>query len=169
MEQLNNWAINLAAAADPSETDLAPDIVAAYLEGGESRAELFIQTDTSIAGGYGPGSAIALLPWVLRGITTAAKWVLTLISDDETGNAVGVVKDLLDIRKEVTPKEKLEKLPETAPYTALKRVIDTVGTELRTAGIEANEADLITFRVLNSLLEDPQGTAKFIEQSGPNP
>ena len=169
MDQLNNWAINLAAATDPAETDLAPDILAAYLDGGESKAELFKQTDTSIAGGYGLGSGIALLPLVLRGIAAATKWVLTLISADETGNAVSVVKDLLDIGKDVTPKEKLEQLPETTPYTALKRVIDSVGTELRTAGVEANEADLITFRVLNSLLEDPQGTATFINQLGPKP
>jgi hypothetical protein len=169
MDPLNNWAINLAAAADPSETDLAPDILAAYLEGGDSRTELFKQTDTSIAGGFGPGSAIALLPLVLRGIAAAGKWVLTLISADATGNIVSVVKDLLDIGKDVTPKEKLEQLPDTNPYTALKRVIDTVGTELRTAGIEANEADLITFRVLDSLLEDSQGTATFIDQLGPNP
>ncbi len=169
MDHLSNWAANLATAADPSEVDLAPDILAAYLEGGESRAELFRQTDTSIAGGFGPGSAIAILPLVFRGIAAAAKWVLTLISADETGNAVSVVKDLLDIGKDVTPQETLEKLPATTPYIALKRVIDTVGTELRTAGIEANEADLITFRVINALLEDPQGTATFIDQSGPHP
>ncbi|MEA5453053.1 hypothetical protein VB780_31065 [Leptolyngbya sp. CCNP1308] len=169
MDQLNDWATNLAMAADPSEADLALDIVDAYIEGGASREELFTRTDTSIAGGFGPGSAIALLPLVLRGITAAGKWILTLVSADATGNVVGVVKDLLDIGKDVTPKEKLDQLPDTSPYTALKRVIDTVGLELRTAGIEANEADLITFRVLNSLLEDPQGTATFIEQSGPNP
>jgi hypothetical protein len=163
MDVLNRWATTLAAAADPSEVDLAPDIVAAYLAGGEAKAELFQQADTSIAGGFGPGSAIALLPWILNGIAAAAKGILSLLTSPETGNILGMVKDMLDIRKELAPAEKLAQLPPTEPYIALKRVIDTVGDELRAAGLEAQAADLITFRVLNALLEDPQGTATFIE------
>jgi hypothetical protein len=163
MDELNQWATDLAAAADPSEIDLAPDLVEAYLEGGEARAELFKQTDTSIAGGFGPGSVIALLPWILNGIAAAAKSILMILSSGETSNIVGLIKDLMDIGKEVSPQKTLEAAPQTDPYLALKRVIDTIGAELRTAGLEANEADLITFRVLNALLEDPQGTATFIE------
>ncbi len=97
MDELTQWATNLAAAADPTEIDLASDIVEAYLAGGKARAELFKQTDTSIAGGFGPGSVIALLPWILNGIAAATKSILTILSSSEASNIVGLLKNLMDI------------------------------------------------------------------------
>jgi hypothetical protein len=167
LSQLNEWATELAESAVPYEVDLAPDIVDAYLKGGESREELFQQTDTSIAGGWGPGGAVALLPWILNGVAVAAKWILSLLSSDGTSNAVGVVKDikeLLNQDKNSEARNKIQELPQTEPYEALKQVIDIMRAELKTAGLSDDEADLIAFRVLIALLDNSQGTATFIAQ-----
>lgn len=163
MDILSNWATNLAIAADPSEVDLAPDIVSAYVAGGEIRAELFQQAEASIAGGFGPGTVIALLPWVLQGIAATANTILGILASSEIGNILGMLKDLLDIKKDLNSEKRLEQLPSTSPYAALKQVIDTMDSELRKAGLPAQEADLITFRVVNVLLGDLEGTATFLK------
>ncbi|MGF1566658.1 MAG: hypothetical protein ACFCVD_01045 [Nodosilinea sp.] len=166
MSQLFDWSVSLAESAVPYEIDLAPDILEAYLEGGEAREELFKQTDTSIAGGFGSGTGVALLPFILNGIAAASKWIFTLLSSEKTSNAVSVVKDIKELLiqgKGEEAKKEVQQLSDTNPYDALKQIIDTLGFELRKSGIPDNEADLITFRVLVNLLENPEGTTVFIK------
>lgn len=167
MENIEDWAVKLAEAAAPDEVGLAPYTVEAYLEGGEARAELFEQTDTSIAGGFGPGGVVALLPWILNGIAAAARWIAAFLAADETSNAVSVlsgVKELLAGDKREAAEEQLQNLPSTDSYQALKHIIETFRAELIKAGIPQDQADLITFRALIALLENPQETAVVVEQ-----
>lgn len=167
MSQITDWAIELAEYAAPYEVDIAPDIVEAYLEGGASKETLFQQTDTSIAGGFGLGDAVALLPWILKGIAGAAKWILSILSAESTSNALGVVKDVKALLAEgdkEKAKTSVQKLPDTDAFDMLKQIIKTIRAELKKAGIPDDEADVVTLRVVVALLDNPQGTAAFIEQ-----
>jgi hypothetical protein len=169
---VTQWATKLAQATAPDEIFLAPAIASAYLEGGEKRAVLFKQEDTNLAGAFGPGTVAALLPWILRGIVTASTWFSELLTSDEFGKALTVVKDTVELSekfkpeddKATSPQAAIEALPDVAPYTSLKRIMDVMGAELRSAGIPEDQADLITFRVLNSLLEEPQSANQFVQQ-----
>lgn len=164
MPSVSDWSIKLAAAAAPDEVDLAPAIADAYLSGGASRAELFKQSGASVAGAFGPGTAIAVLPWILRGLAQAATWLSSLLASTELGNITSFVKNAVDLGKALQPQEPAEDTPETAPYRSLKQVLDVFGAELRSAGIPPDQADLITFRTLNALLEEPQSAAAFIKE-----
>ncbi len=59
-------------------------------------------------------------------------------------------------------------IPAGAGYAPLKRVIDTMAGELQAQGLSADQSDLVTFRVLRQLLDQPQDAAQFVGQlAGP--
>jgi hypothetical protein len=167
VELINYWAVKLAEATAPSEAALAPAITSAYLQGGSVRADLFRQTGIDAAGGFGIGGLEALLPWILRSLIAASNWLYTLLASDELGNAIAAVKDGVELAEKVgskQPKEAITQMPNNAPYSDLKHVMNVIGAELRTAGIVDDQADLITFRVINALLEKPESAVEFVRQ-----
>ena len=168
MDLVNHWATKLAESTAPDEIDLAPDIAEAYIEGGEARAELFKQTDTSVAGGFGSTSGIAILPWIFRGLWAGASALLKFLTSDNTNNAVASLQGILDIHKQLKApaeaKKQIQSMPNQAPYSHLKQFIETMRTELREAGLESDQADAITLRVVDTLLSDSQGAIQFIQQ-----
>jgi hypothetical protein len=168
LSEIYNWSIKLAESSAPYEIDLAHDILNAYLEGGNSRAELFKKEPSSNAGGFGLGGFSALLPFVFEGIAAASKWIISLISSDKISNILGVItdaKDLLSIGQKDRARNKLKQISNAEKYESMRKTIDIIGSELKAAGIEKDEADLITFRVIVSLLENPEGTIDFIESA----
>ncbi|MGB7251030.1 MAG: hypothetical protein WBC73_19000 [Phormidesmis sp.] len=139
MSVVDQWAIQLAEAAVPDEIDLAPDLAAAYIQGGKARQALYQPADDGVAGAMGSADVLLVLPWVFRGITAAGQWLLALLTSDELNNASSVLKDAIALQKAIQPKAQppaLPKtLPSTQPYTALKQTIDILARELRVAGL----------------------------------
>ncbi len=162
MTVVDQWALRLAEAAVPDEIDLAPDLAHAYIQGGKTRQALYETADGSVAGAFGVGEALLVLPWVFKGITAAGKWLLSLLTSDDLNNAISVVKDAITLRKATQPKAQPIALPGAQSYPALRQTIDILSRELREAGLPDDQADVITLRVVYALLEEPQSGVEFV-------
>ena len=163
MDLLNEWSIKIAQAGVPEEVDLAPIFTQAFTQGGEVRESLFQRKKSSVEGAFGPGEIIAIFPWILRGIVESAQWLFPILSSENVGRFITVVKDGLEIKEKITPKQNLKALPDD-PYAPLKQVIDSMSFELQMSGLSVDQADLVTFRVVRTLLDEPSSAALFIRQ-----
>ena len=79
------------------------------------------------------------------------------------GTFFETINNILEIRGRLKPKDKADILPDD-PYTPLKEVIKTLSTEIKSSGISQDQSDLITFRVLRALLEDPESALIFVQK-----
>ncbi len=163
MDLLNVWSIRIAEASIPEEIDLAPIITQAFTQGGEARERLFRYRKINVEGAFGPGEIIAIFPWVLRGIAASSQWLFQVLSSENVGRFITVVKDSLEIKEKLSPKQNLKALPDD-PYEPLKQVIDVMSFELQMSGLSIDQADLVTFRVVRALLEEPSSAVLFIRQ-----
>ncbi len=162
MTVVDQWALRLAEAAVPDEIDLAPDLARAYIQGGKTRQALYKTADGGVAGAFGAGEALLVLPWVFKGITAAGRWLLSLLTSDDLNNAISVVKDAIALRKAIQSKAQPIALPGAQSYPDLKQTIDILSRELREAGLPGDQADVITLRVVYALLEEPQSSVEFV-------
>jgi hypothetical protein len=52
--------------------------------------------------------------------------------------------------------------PGENPYLPFKKAAQTLSREMQAAGVAADQSELITYRVLMALCEDPEGAGKFV-------
>jgi len=161
MDILDTWSIKIAEEAAPDEVDLAPIMAQAFVKGGNARAELFKQETKGALGGFGAGQMVAIFPCILKGLAVAAPILAAVLSAaSNITDIVSIAKDLVDLKKSLKKES-----PEAAadnPYAALKRAMDAVSMELKGRSMSQDQSDLIVFRVVKALLEDPAGATQFL-------
>lgn len=173
------WAVLLAREVAPEEEELAPLMAEAFAAGGEARAELFA-TSGAVPGGFSVGDVPTVVPLVLQSLAAAAPVLLGALSSSVVGDLLGCIKTGLSVaevrakadatltagaaRGAASAMPAAAAVPEGAGYAPLKRVIDTMSSELQSQGLNADQSDLVTLRVLRRLLEQPQDAAQFVGQ-----
>lgn len=162
MDINETWATKIAQEVAPEEVDLAPLMAQAFINGGQERDDLFRKAKGGILGAFGAGDVSALIPWILQSIAGAATAIYALLSSGVLEKLLWAIKDLLSIRDSLARKKQSESLPDN-PYAPLKRVVSAISKGLEAAKIPEDQRDLITYRVLRLLLEDPQGAAVFVK------
>ena len=156
------WATKIAEEVAPEEVDIAPLMVQAFINGGHERDDLFRKTNGGTLGAFGVGDVFALTPWILQSIAGAATVIYSLLSSGILDKFLSAIQDLISIHDKLLRKKQSESLPDN-PFAPLKHVISAISKELEAANIPEDHRDLITYRVLRVLLDDPQGAAVFVK------
>lgn len=160
-DEIVDWALRLAKEVVPTEVELAPSMVVAYVAGGRDREELF-RTTRSAPSGFDVGTVLVVFPHILAGLAVAGHSLWNLLG----GNASSVstllknVGDLRDRRK-AARKGKAERAA-VADYPDLSRVIDAIETQLAAAGMAPADREVLTFRIVRALIADGSGTRAFL-------
>ena len=154
-------ALRIAEEAVPDEVDLAPAMAIAFIRGGQDREELFRKEQGSQVGGFGSGGLVALFPIILKALSQHALSVYKFLTTD-AANLIGLLNNLLDLPSKLKREETIKALPKDA-YEPLATVINVISYELEASGLPPQQADLITFRVVRSLLNSPRDSVVFIE------
>ncbi|MEH2240999.1 hypothetical protein [Nostoc sp.] len=177
MDLLSEWSIKIAEVSVPEEVDLAPFFTEAFIEGGEEREQLFQQNQSNTEGAAGLVEGFAIFPWILRGITAGAQLLFQVLSSENVSRFITAINDSLEIKEKLTPKQNPRELPGNPslrqnlqvlpddPYKPLKQVMDIMSFELQESGLSVDEADLVTFRVVRALLEEPSSASLFIKKT----
>lgn len=154
-------SLKIAEEAAPDEIDLAPIMAEAFIQGGKEKEELFQQEEKSVTGGFGIGECLAIFPWILNGLVKSSPFIYNLLTSD-VADIASLINDFIDIRDKLGRQKKTESLKDN-PYKPLKSVINTISTELESSGLPQDQCDLITYRVLRSLLDNPDESTVFIK------
>jgi len=170
-EEIEAWAVRLAEAVTPDEAVLAPDFAAAFVAGGADRADLF-RTSGAVPGAFDTGGVLAVFPFVLSAAMAAAPAIEAFFSSGVT-SVPGMVKDVIGLwdryrHREVTQAKEIP-LGSEPPYQALDRMFDVIEAELGRAGMEPDQRDLLTYRIVRHLLDDLNGTREFIDAAAKAP
>ncbi len=160
-EFIDEMALKIAEVAVPDEIDLAPIMVQAFIQGRKEREELFKREEGSLVGGFGTGEIIAIFPFILNGLVKSSPLIYELMTTD-VADITSLISNVLDIREKVARKNTIQSLQDN-PYQPLKTVINTISTELKLSGLPQEQCDLITYRVLQALLDNPQESTVFIQ------
>jgi hypothetical protein len=159
---IGSWAFKIASEIAPNEVDLAPEMAAAYLAGGEAREQLYMQSESGGLGGFGSGGMQALFPILLNCITAAGSAIVTLLSSPQLDNILTVIKSALEIKDMAERQKKVSKeLPEHT-YRSLKQTLDAFSTGLKSAGYTQDQCDILTYRFMATLLENPASAREFV-------
>ena len=160
MNALHEWAVKLAEQAAPDEVDLAPAIAEAVAAGGATRDELFRRSG-AVQGGFGAVESLAVLPTLFRALADVAPVVLSALTSGAVllGGYAGAAKSVVEVRDALRVKPKDE--PES-PYLPLRMAAQTLTREMQAAGVSADQSELIAYRVLMALCEDPKGAGQFV-------
>jgi hypothetical protein len=158
------WSLRIAEEAAPYEVDIAPDMTYAFIAGGKDREELLRQSE-GVPGAFGPDIAIALFPVILSAIEAAGPHLLhflsTVVNQSQDISAFAtVLNSLVSVGSHFKRRKQAESLPDDR-YAPLKKVSDDLTEELSKAGLDQDRADLITYRVLKVMIEDPSGAGQF--------
>jgi hypothetical protein len=166
--ELTEWATRIAMEVEPEREALAPMMMAAYLRGGRERSQLFESTPT--LGGFLPDGGISLLPYAFLALTKVAAGLMKIYDS----GGLGVVTDLLRAWKTW-----LEVVRERKPITqqnstrgpaesliSLRRVLEEIQGTLQTQGLPQEQCELVSYRVMKTLLQRPAEAAQFIETFG---
>jgi hypothetical protein len=171
MDSIDLWAMKIAEEVAPDEVDLAPTMARAFVRGGKDKKDMFRRSKDAVPGAFGAELGMALFPQILgalqyvQDVGPALSEFFTSTKDAWAGanSFIGALNVLLTIRSRRERKNVEEALPDD-PYGSLKSVVALMSKELQSSGLSSDQADLITFRVLRVLLEDPSGAAQFTEE-----
>lgn len=163
-EVIDEIALKIAEEAVPDEVDLAPIMAQAFIQGGKEREELFKREERSQTGGFGTGEFITIFPLILNGLVESAPFLYKLLTTD-VADLVSVINDVLDLRERFSHENKINLLQDN-PYQPIKTVINRISTELKSSGLPQDKCDLITYRVLRALLDNPAQSTVFIKALG---
>jgi hypothetical protein len=166
MSLIDQWATRVAREATPDEVELAPIMAHAYLEGGIAREDLFRQSGSAVQGAFGAEVGIALFPTILAAIQHTPGLVEFFdVASSATGSSfylVGAISTILNLGKRDEREDKKQELPDDTGikeiHTRLREGIATV------PNLDEDQADLITYRVLRTMLEDPSQAAAFARE-----
>ena len=162
MDILHEWSLKLAQCAAPDEVDLAASIARAFAAGGAQRDELFRRSG-ALPGGFGAAETVAMLPTVFRALSNSAPAVLAVLASGAAvlGGYAQAAKTVVEVRDAMKDKAKGDQ-PGENPYLPFKKAAQTLSREMQAAGVAADQSELITYRVLMALCEDPEGAGKFV-------
>ncbi len=174
VEVIDLWACKLAREVAPEEGDLAPFWAQAYAAGGAARKELYAATGTTIGGFLADGIA-PVLPIVFQALSSVSAALVSALASRYAADFLGCVKNgltVLEINQQAgqsplraaKPPAAQVAIPAAEPYAPLKRLVETMGRELRAQGLGEDQCDLVTFRTLKVLLEEPQGGSQFVQE-----
>lgn len=174
MTGIRDWSVKLAHEVAPEEADLAPLWAEAFVAGGREREDLRAAGGSAV-GGFGAEGIAAVMPVVFQALAASAGVVMSALASRHAGDFLGCVKNglaLLELRDRAEkaagkPKDAEADppgVPGEATYEPLRRVIRAMGHELRASGMDDDRSDIITFRVLRTLLEEPQGAEGFVQE-----
>jgi hypothetical protein len=160
MTIIDQWAVQLAKSAVPSEVDLAPKLASAYINHGTCYPVApGPNTDISEDPVACTPGGLLLLPVVFNAIAAAAQVLRSLLNLSDLKDLIAIVSGALEIRDKTRP---VIVQSETASWNDLVQVINTIQGQLLITGLPEEQAELITFRVLKALLSDPNGSREFI-------
>jgi hypothetical protein len=165
MTIIDQWAVQLAKSAVPSEVDLAPKLASAYINYGtcypvSPGADIDISEDPVA---FMPGGML-LLPVVLDAIAAAAQVLRSLLNLSDLKDLIAIVSGALEIRDKARKPDIVQSDIQSEPvsWTDFVQVINIIQGQLLITGLPEEQAELITFRVLKALLSDPNGSREFI-------
>lgn len=164
MESVDHWALKIAREVAPDEIDLAPMMAHAFLAGGEARRELFRREGGAVQGAFGPEFGVALFPAIMLAIQQAGPHLAGFFdvvcrSSESSYHMLGVVTAILAIHGRKERKAKKKDLVDDARILAAH---DRLTEEIsKVEGLDEDQADLLTYRLLRTMLEDPSSAAEF--------
>lgn len=173
MSVIEAWSVRLAEEVAPDEVDLAPLMAEAFRAGGKAREELFHSSERAL-GGFAPGDVVSVMPPVYQSIFAAAPLLIAVLSSDAVKGCLDAIKNALTVielrmraQKAASPSSETTPKPTMPPgdaYAPLRRIIETMRTELESSGLSDEQVDIVTFRALKALLEEPQGATQFVQE-----
>jgi hypothetical protein len=163
MDMLDMWAVKIAEVAAPNEVPLAPLTIRAYINGGEERADLFRSNKKGTAGGFDFGGFQAVFPLILQALTIASPILTSILSSVVSDLFLTALKNRLSKHDNQQDSTTINTLADD-PYKPLKYCIAILSKELQDAKIPRKQADLIVYRILVQLLEEPESANLFIQR-----
>jgi len=159
---MHEWLVQLARETVPDEAELAPLIVDAYIAGGLERDQFFSANHAPGAAFVDPGSFL-VLPQILLGIVGAGAFILNLLGGPATfKDALGAVCNTITISEHVLKVGAPP--PATDPSEAIGHIVDVIVQQLKDSPLSDMERELMAYRILRALLENPEGTAAAIDR-----
>lgn len=161
------WAKRIALEIDPDNEALAPMMLDAYLQGGAKRKQLF--ENDAMVGSFAAEGIASLLGFAFMALSFIGNELTALQASgglDAINNLLGGWKTWLEILKnKQSLKEKAESPAEKSDeLNTLYRVSQKVERALRKRGLSMEQSELLTYQVIKSLLEEPDGGAKLIAE-----
>lgn len=160
----DQWARKIAVEIDPAYEPLAPMYLEAYLCGGKKRRQLFEQV--AMVGGVTGDGGISLLPYAFAALSAIAAQLANLCSS----GGLNILRDLLacwknwlelvQVKAAVPPTQVPEK--HHGALASLKRVLETVQRGLEQQGLSPEQSELVTYRVMKALLQEPDDAAQLL-------
>jgi hypothetical protein len=163
MDLIESWAIKIATEVAPHEVDLAPEMTAAYLAGGEEREQLFKHSKDGGLGGFGHIDIQSIYPTILSCVSAAGGAIVTLLSSPQVVIILGIIKSLLEIKNLSERQKKAEKELSEQNYRALKQTLDVFYAGLKSSGYSQDQCEHRTYRLLMTLLENPASAQEFVK------
>lgn len=164
-ETLSKLAKRIAIEIDPEYEALAPMMLEAYMRGGRERRQLFETAPT--LGGIMPDGGASILPYAFL----ALSWVVTQLMRLSNSGGVRTLSDFLSLWKnclELVKDLKTQNKEAIAPegrseaLVGLRRILDEVQKTLERQGLPKEQSELVGYRVMKVLLQEPVEAAKFV-------
>lgn len=163
MERLSVWSTRLAEAVTPDEVELAPLVVEAYLAGGKARADLYRPPNGGAVGGFGPGGAVMVFPWILRGLAVAAPLISAMLAAaPHINDLLDIVKGGFDVHEAIASRKKKAAGASAEPYVLLQKTMVVLDRELAAVPLSDEERDHICYQVMRTLLEAPREAEQVV-------
>lgn len=167
MELLDVWAVKIAEEVAPDEVDLAPLMAHAFVGGGKDKEELFHRRGGAVQGAFGPEFATAIFPGILLAIQHYGPDLQQTfdLASSLTGSGyyvAGAIGTIIGIRGRRNREEKKETLIEDSQIRQLhSKITEEVS---RIPNLEEDQADLIAYRLLRVMFQDPKEASQFTEK-----
>lgn len=165
-ERAADWARKIAMEIDPAYEPLAPIYLEAYVRGGKERQQLFERVAT-VGGVVGDGG-ISLLPYAFAALSGIAAQVANLCGSGGltlVGDLLACWKNWLELaRVRASAKAAKNSEDDHGELAALRRVMATVQRGLQQQGLAAEQCELITYRVMKVLLQEPAQAAQLLAE-----
>ena len=109
-----------------------------------------------------------MVPAILSAIEVTGPHLLHFLStmvdhSEAVSTFAGTLSFLVNVHSYLERRKEAESLPDER-YALLKKVSDELSEELSKAGVDQDSADLITYRVLKVIIEDPSGASEFTKK-----
>lgn len=172
MMTVEEWSIRLAQEVAPDEAELAPMMAQAFIAGGQKRRDLFARS--SAVGAFGGADLIGLMPLLYSSLAALGDPLVGTLTSSAVGGFLDCVKTsltLVELRQKTQalrrpPGMSGARIPEDPPFAPLRGVVESLLRELQRSGLPEDRAELVTFRVLRALLEEPQAAPRFVSIGG---
>jgi len=157
MDTVEEWACKIAEVSAYDEVDLAPFIVEAFISGGQEKEALFHQSKGGVLGAFDPASiGVGILQWVFEAMSHAAPVLYHILG-------AATVHVALYLNDRLSHKQELQPLPEDT-YIQIKKFTESVTDKLQPLDLSTEQCELIAYRVLQVLLENPSSAKIFIKK-----